>query len=141
MSGVNKVILLGRLGRDPELKDANGVQIANFSIATSKQWKDDGGEKKEKTEWHNIVCFRKTAELASKYLTKGRQVYIEGELQTRSWDDKETGAKKYKTEIVAHSLQFVGDNKQTSESTGQVGAGGGNSGGEPTFDDSEQIPF
>lgn len=134
MSSVNRVTLLGRLGRDPETKDANGTAICNFSIATSKKWKDDSGEKQEKTEWHNIVCFRKTAELAGKYLAKGRQVYIEGELQTRSWDDKETGAKKYKTEIVAHSLQFIGDSK--SDSTEQSSGGA-----EPSFNNDESIPF
>jgi single-strand DNA-binding protein len=139
MSGVNKVILLGRLGRDPEIKDAKGVAIANFSIATSKSWKDESGEKKEKTEWHNIVCFKKTAELAGKYLTKGRQVYIEGELQTRSWDDKETGAKKYKTEVVAHNLQFIGDSKTQSETAPSFGES--NAGPEPTFNTNEEIPF
>lgn len=111
MSGLNKVMLIGRLGQDPELKDAKGIQIANFSIATSKSWKDDSGQKQEKTEWHNIVAFRKTAELAGKYLTKGRQCYIEGELQTRSWDDEKTGTKKYKTEIIANNIQFLGDGK------------------------------
>jgi single-strand DNA-binding protein len=137
MSGVNKVILLGRLGQNPELKDAKGVAICNFSIATSKEWKDDGGEKKEKTEWHNIVAFRKTAEIAGKYLTKGRQVYIEGELQTRSWDDEKTGAKKYRTEIIANNIQFVGDNRQTenkTETTTETQTA-------PSFDNHDEIPF
>lgn len=125
MSGVNKVILIGRLGKDPELKDVSGTSICNFSIATSDEWKDDSGEKQEKTEWHDIVAFRKTAEIAGKYLTKGREVYIEGKLQTRSWDDKETGVKKYRTEIVAHNVQFIGsknDNQQTTttEAPGQT---------------------
>jgi len=137
MSGVNKVILLGRLGQDPELKDVNGTAICNFSMATSDEWKDDAGEKQERTEWHRIVAFRKTAELAGKYLTKGRQVYIEGKLQTRSWDDKDTGAKRYATEIVAHNLTFVGDSgKGKEENQNQTGAGP-----EPSFDQNEEIPF
>lgn len=128
---------MGRLGKDPELKDAKGVQICNFSVATSKTWKDASGEKQEKTEWHNIVCFRKTAELAGKYLTKGRQVLIDGELQTRSWE-KDDGTKAYKTEIVAHNLQFVGDSKPASDhvavhSFQQID-------NQPTFNDAD-IPF
>lgn len=109
MSGVNKVILLGRLGKDPELKNANGLAICSFSLATSKEWKDDSGEKQQRTQWHDIVCFKKTAEIAAKYLAKGRQCFVEGEIQTRSWEDKETGVKKYRTEIIAQSIQFVGD--------------------------------
>lgn len=136
MSGYNRVVILGRLGKDPELKDAKGVQICNFSVATSKTWKDDSGEKREKTEWHNIVCFRKTAEIAGKYLLKGRQVLIEGELQTRSWD-KDDGTKGYKTEIVAHNLQFVGDAKPKSDDVGQTGYP---ETAQPTFQD-ETIPF
>ena len=108
MSGINKVILIGRLGKDPILKDVNGLAICNFSIATSKSYKDDSGEKQETTQWHDIVCFKKTAELASKYLTKGRQVFVEGELNTRSWDDEKSGQKKYRTEIVANNIQFLG---------------------------------
>lgn len=104
---VNKAIIIGHLGKDPEVKDVSGTKIANFSVATSKSWKDEGGEKKEKTEWHNIVAFRKTAEFAGSWLKKGREVYIEGEIQTRSWDG-EDGKKNYRTEIVAHNIQFVG---------------------------------
>lgn len=122
MSGVNKVILIGRLGKDPELKNANGVAICNFSIATSKEWKDESGEKKEKTTWHDIVSFRKTAEIAGKYLTKGREVYIEGELQTRSWDDKDTGQKRYKTEIIANNIQFIGGGQDKASSSGMSDA-------------------
>jgi single-strand DNA-binding protein len=102
---------LGRLGKDPELKNVNGTAICNFSVATSKSFKDDSGEKQERTEWHDIVAFRKTAEVAGKFLAKGREVFIEGELQTRSWDDKETGKKRYKTEIVASHIEFIGDRK------------------------------
>jgi single-strand DNA-binding protein len=115
MSGVNRVILLGRLGGDPEVKTlTNGMTIANFSVATSKEWKDDSGEKQSKTEWHRIVAFKKTAELVGKYLAKGRQVYVEGELQTRSWE--KDGEKKYATEIVAQNVQFISDGRGKEES-------------------------
>jgi len=117
MSGLNKVMILGNLGRDPEIKDIKGIAVVNFSVATSKSWKDQSGEKQERTEWHNIVCYKKVAEIAGKYLSKGKQVFVEGELQTRSWDDKETGVKKYKTEIVAHNIQFIGDNRSKDENT------------------------
>lgn len=111
MSGMNKVFLLGRLGQDPEVKALpSGGFVANFSIATSKSWKDDSGEKQEKTEWHNVVAFRKNAELVGKYLTKGRQVMVEGELQTRSWE--KDGVKKYKTEVVANHVEFIGDGRK-----------------------------
>lgn len=120
MSSVNKVILVGRLGRDPELKNINGLQIANISLATSKQWKDDSGEKQERTEWHNVVAFKKLAELAGKYLTKGRSVYVEGELQTRSWDDEKSGTKKYRTEIIAHTVQFLGDKPAAASQNGET---------------------
>ncbi len=120
MSGVNQVILLGRLGRDPECKALqSGDQVANFSIATSKSWKDASGAKQERTEWHNIVAFKKLAEVAGKYLTKGRQVFVEGELQTRSWEDKD-GTKKYKTEIVARRIEFIGDKPGVDKNTGEV---------------------
>lgn len=141
MSGVNKVILLGRLGKDPESKQTQGgISICNLTIATSKDWKDDSGEKQEKTEWHQVVCFKKLAELAGKYLQKGRQVYIEGELQTRSWDDKETGAKRYKTEIIAHTIQFVGDNKKTTIAE-DTNASGSTQGFETTSSENDEIPF
>ncbi|MEA3428209.1 MAG: single-stranded DNA-binding protein, partial [Thermodesulfobacteriota bacterium] len=106
MSGLNKVMLIGRLGRDPELRyTPNGLAIANFSIATSEEWKDkNSGEKKERTEWHRIVVFGKLGELCGEYLAKGRQVYIEGRLQTRSWE--KDGVTKYTTEIVASDIQF-----------------------------------
>jgi single-strand DNA-binding protein len=105
---VNKVILLGRLGQDPELKHTpSGMSVCNFSLATSENWKDkQSGQKQEKTEWHRIVAWGKQAELCHQYLAKGRQVYVEGKLQTRSWDDK-TGQKRYTTEILVSSIQFV----------------------------------
>lgn len=108
MAGLNKVMLIGRLGRDPELRyTPGGLAIANFSIATSEEWKDkDSGEKKERTEWHRIVVFGKLGELCGEYLAKGRQAYIEGRLQTRSWE--KDGATRYTTEIIASNIQFLG---------------------------------
>jgi single-strand DNA-binding protein len=122
MASVNKVILIGNLGRDPELRYTPGGQpVANFSIATSESWnKKDGSGREEKTEWHRIVAWGRTAELCAQYLSKGRSVYIEGRLQTREWENKE-GQKQRTTEIVANTVQFMGG--------GQGGAGG--AGGAP----------
>ncbi len=108
MSGINKVILIGNLGRDPEVRyTPDGAAVANFSIATSEQWKDKAtGEKKERTEWHRIVAFRRLGEICGEYLSKGKQVYIEGRLQTRSWE--KDGITRYTTEIVASDVQFLG---------------------------------
>jgi len=108
MAGINKVILVGRLGRDPEVRyTSDGRAVTNFSIATSDEWKDkDTGEKKERTEWHRIVAFGKLGEICGEYLSKGRQVYIEGKLQTRSWE--KDGVTRYTTEIVAGDVQFLG---------------------------------
>jgi len=109
MAGVNKIILIGRLGRDPEIKYfQDGTAVANFSIATSEEWKDkETGEKKERTEWHRIVAFRRLGEICGEYLSKGRQVYIEGRLQTREWEDKD-GNRRWTTEIVAREMQMLG---------------------------------
>ena len=150
MSGLNKVMLIGRLGRDPELRyTPSGLAIANFSIATSEQWKDkDSGEKKERTEWHRIVVFGKLGELCGEYLAKGRQAYVEGRLQTRSWE--KDGVTRYTTEIVASDIQFLGA-KDSSNAGGsyinQPAAGESASGGPdmPGPPDSEtkadDIPF
>lgn len=107
--GVNKVILVGNLGRDPEVRySANGQAIANVTIATSDSWKDKtSGEKQERTEWHRIVFFGRLAEIAGEYLKKGAQIYVEGRLQTRKWQDKE-GMDRYTTEIVANEMQMLG---------------------------------
>jgi single-strand DNA-binding protein len=116
MAGINKVILIGRLGSDPEVRyTPSGVAVANFNIATSEEWKDkDSGEKKERTEWHRIVAWRKLGEICGEYLSKGKQVYIEGRLQTRDWEDRD-GNKRYTTEIVASDVQFLGA-RDSSES-------------------------
>jgi single-strand DNA-binding protein len=107
MASVNKSTILGRLGQDIELKyTAGGTPVAKISVATSKAWKDKDGKKQERTEWHRIVLFNKTAENANKYLKKGSQVYIEGYLQTNEWTDKES-VKRWSTEIVAEVLQYL----------------------------------
>ena len=115
MAGLNKVILIGNLGKDPELRfTPDGTPVANFSIATSEHWKDKKtGKKREKTEWHRIVAWRRLAEICDDYLTKGRQVSIVGKLQTRSWE--KDGITRYTTEIVADDVQFLGKNPRTNE--------------------------
>lgn len=115
--GVNKVILIGRLGTDPEMKYTNtGTPVCNLNIATSETWLDKDGQKKDRTEWHRIVVWSKLAQVCGEYLKKGRQVYVEGRLQTRSWQDK-SGNKRYTTEIIANSVQFLGsqDRKESSK--------------------------
>ena len=108
MASVNKVILVGNLGRDPETRyTTNGDAVTNIRVATTDTWKDKNGEKQEKTEWHTVVFFGRQAEIAGEYLKKGRQVYIEGRLQTRKWQDKE-GQDRYTTEIVADRMQMLG---------------------------------
>jgi single-strand DNA-binding protein len=144
MAGINKVIIVGRLGNDPEVRyTPSGSAVAKFSVATSEEWKDKTtGEKKERTEWHRITAWGKLGEICGEYLSKGRQVYVEGRLQTSSYDDKE-GVKRYSTEIVASDVQFLG----SKESGGGRPAGGGapprdSSGGPgapPPADD--DIPF
>lgn len=108
MASVNKVILIGNLGRDPETRYMpDGGAITNVSIATTETWKDKNGDKQEKTEWHRVAFFGKLAEIAGEYLKKGSQVYVEGRLQTRKWQDKD-GQDKYTTEIVANAMQMLG---------------------------------
>jgi single-strand DNA-binding protein len=117
MSGVNKVILIGRLGQDPEVRyTPSGQAVANFSMATSENWTGKDGQKQERTEWHRIVVWGRLAELCKDYLRKGRQVYIDGKLQTRNWDDKD-GKKRYTTEIVANTVQFLGSAPDKVENT------------------------
>ena len=117
MASVNKVILIGGLGKDPELRFMpNGEAVCNFSIATSENWKDKGGNKQERTEWHNIVMYRKLAEIAGEYLKKGSPVYIEGKLQTRKWQTKE-GQDRYTTEIIADSMQMLGSKTQNNDAS------------------------
>src|SRR6267378_2863946 len=121
MASVNKVILIGNLGRDPETRySPDGAAITNVSVATTSQWKDKNtGEKREETEWHRVAFFGRLAEIAGQYLKKGSQVYIEGKLRTRKWQDKD-GKDRYTTEIVADEMQMLGS---------KPGGGGGGSGG------------
>jgi len=115
MSSLNKVMLIGRLGKDPELRHTpEGSQVATFSLATSDFWVDKNGTRQERTEWHNIVAWNKLAELSRRYLTKGRQVYVEGRIRTRDWDDKE-GNKRRTTEIIASQIVFIGARPEQSE--------------------------
>ncbi|HUK88291.1 MAG TPA: single-stranded DNA-binding protein [Terriglobales bacterium] len=117
---VNKVILIGNLGKDPELKyTPSGTPVAKFSLATNERYKDKQGEWQDRTEWHNITCWQRTAEIAAEYLKKGRTVYIEGRLRTDSWEDKNTHEKKYRTEIICNDLVLLGG----------PGGGGGEGGG------------
>ncbi len=114
---VNKVILLGNVGKDPEVKYFdNDVAVASFSLATSETYKDKSGQKQTKTEWHNITAWRGLAKLAENYIKKGTQLYIEGKITTRSWDDKD-GNKRYTTEIVANSIQMLGKKDSASTAT------------------------
>ncbi len=151
MSGINKVIIVGRLGQDPEMKAVGqGSTVTRLNVATSETWLDKGGQKQERTEWHRITVWGKLAELCGKYLAKGRQVYVEGKLQTRSWEDN--GQKKYSTEIVASTVQFLGAGQATAGNTTDqsmnqsAGTGGSDFnfsdfGPEPSFNQSEDIPF
>lgn len=123
MASVNKVILVGRLGKDPEIRSTpGGTSVARFTIATDERFTDRNGEKQERTEWHNIVAWSKLAEICGQYLKKGKLVYIEGSIRTDSWDDKESGQKRYKTEIIANTMQML-------DRRGDEGGGGGYSGG------------
>ncbi|MCP4748641.1 MAG: single-stranded DNA-binding protein [Desulfobacteraceae bacterium] len=123
MAGINKVIIIGRLGRDPEMRyTPDGTAVATFSVATSDEWRDKAtGEKKERTEWHRIVAWRRLGEICGEYLSKGRQVYVEGKLQTRSWE--QDGVTRYMTEIVASDVQFMGNRDDAGTSAAQRPAG------------------
>lgn len=129
---VNKVILIGNLGRDPEVRSTtSGQPVASFTLATSRRWRDKNGQKQEQTEWHNIVVWGKQAEIAGQYLTKGKQVFIEGRLQTRSWDDRQSGEKKYRTEVVCDNFQMLGGRGGGDFEAADRGHGGGG----PSYDE------
>ena len=171
MSGINKVIIIGRLGVDPDSKViSGGATMTRLSVATSESWTDKQGQKQERTEWHRIVVWNRLAEVCAKYLTKGRQVYVEGQLRTQSWEDQQ-GQKRYTTEIIGSAVRFLDSTSQnlssqsgrpteTSDSTSQnlssqsgrptenSDSNNGSSpnpfnefGPEPSFDSSEEIPF
>lgn len=131
---LNKVMVIGNLGADPELKNHNGKPYCKLSVASSERWTDAQGQKQEKTEWHRVTIWGKSAENCAKYLAKGKKVYVEGKLQTSSYDKE--GQKHYSTDIVAHTVQFLSPS----------GSGGGRdaapgAGPEPSFDSSDEIPF
>ena len=151
--GVNKVILVGHLGADPDMRyTPSGQGVCELRLATSESWNDKNGQRQERTEWHRIVVWGKRAEVCSKYLAKGRQVFVEGRIQTRNYDDKE-GHKRYVTEIIATDVQFLGGGNRDGERTkstasetapppsdsdfGGYGGGGGGGSGGPDDD----IPF
>lgn len=140
MAGINKVIIVGNLGRDPEMRyTPSGSPVTSFSVAVSRRWRTPEGENREETEWFNVECWNKLAETANEYLQKGRQVFIEGRFRTESWDDKNTGEKRYRTKVVANEMQMLGQRGDA------VGGGGGDAGrrdDERTDDlDAESMPF
>jgi single-strand DNA-binding protein len=138
MSGVNKVIIVGRLGQDPEVKTIGTNQVARLSVATSESWLGKDGQKQERTEWHRITVWGKLAEISGKYLSKGRQVYVEGKLQTNTYE--KNGEKRYATEIVGSSIQFLGDSGGQRQQDNSQG-GFQDFGPEPSFNQQEDIPF
>ncbi|MBT7437110.1 MAG: single-stranded DNA-binding protein [Cellvibrionales bacterium] len=147
--GINKVILVGTLGADPDTRyTPSNAAVTNLSLATNESWKDkQSGEQKEKTEWHRIVMFNRLAEIASEYLRKGSQIYIEGKIQTRKWEDKE-GKDRWTTEIVANEMQMLGGRSSGGNSGGASGsefASSGSSASAPSSDASDDfdddIPF
>jgi single-strand DNA-binding protein len=120
--GVNKVFLLGNVGKDPEIRTTpGGMTVASFSLATAERAKDAQGNWADKTEWHNLVAFQRTAEIVRDYVKKGTQVFVEGKIQTRSWDDKESGQKKYRTEILINELSLLGGGAGRSEGSSSSG--------------------
>ncbi len=141
MAGVNKVILVGHLGRDPELRyTQNGQAVANFSLATSESYAKRDGEREERTEWHRIVAWGRLAEICAEYLSKGRQVYIEGRIQTREWEDRE-GEKRRTTEIVAREMQMLGRRGETSETSEEPRSAAGSASDSNTPPPDDDIPF
>lgn len=154
MRSVNKVILIGHLGKDPEKKYTSAETpraITNFTLATNESWNDREGNRQERTEWHRVVAFGRLAEICAEYLGKGRQVYVEGRLQTRSWDDQQ-GNKRYMTEVVADNLVFLGrgeggpgdgyqDRGSSASGGGQAKTGGVDGGGGGGGFNDDDIPF
>jgi single-strand DNA-binding protein len=138
--GVNKVFLLGNVGKDPEIRTTNnGMTVASFSLATADRAKDSTGTWVDKPEWHNLVCFDKLAETVKNYVKKGSSIFIEGKITNRSWDDKESGQKKYRTEIIVNDLTFVGSKSEGGSSSGS-GSSGGYSGSRSSSSSSASAP-
>ena len=147
---VNKVILIGNLGKDPEIKyTPSGVAVAKFSLATNERYKDKSGEWQDRTEWHNIVAWQRQAEIVGEYVKKGNKLYVEGRLQTSSWEDKQSGEKKYRTEVIAQDLVLLGGRGEAdadgARSRGAAVASNGPApepeAGEPAHITDEDIPF
>jgi len=142
---VNKVILIGRLGKDPEIRSTpSGTSVAKFTIATDDRWTDKSGEKQERTEWHNIVAWGKLAEICGQYLRKGKLVYIDGSIRTESWDDKESGQKRYKTTIVADNMQMLdrkGDDAGGGSYAGATKSSTTSPASAPQMEEDEEVPF
>ena len=138
--GVNKVILIGNLGADPETRSMpSGMTVANIRIATSESWKDkQSGEQKERTEWHHVALFGRLGEIAGEYLRKGSQVYIEGSLRTRKWQDKE-GRDRYTTEVIANDMQMIGGRGGSGSGVGSTG-GAGSTGSTGSYESRERAP-
>ncbi len=141
MAGVNRVILIGNLGRDPELRyTQSGQAVVNFTLATTENWTNRNGEREERTEWHRIVAWGKTAELCAQYLSKGRTVYVEGRLQTREWEDRE-GQKRRTTEITAQTVQFLGGPRGGGGAERPARGPEASASDEPTPPPEDDIPF
>ena len=143
--GINKVILIGNVGRDPEMRyTQNGTAVANFSLATTERWKDRDGQQQEHTEWHRCVAWRRLAEIIGEYVTKGRQLYVEGRLRTRQWEDRD-GNTRYTTEIDVQNMQMLGSRGDTADFSGGDAEVAGGGGPAPGPDDSQvtddDIPF
>ncbi|HUJ13699.1 MAG TPA: single-stranded DNA-binding protein [Thermoanaerobaculia bacterium] len=138
---INKVILVGRLGKDPEIRSTpNGSSVAKFTVATDERYTDKNGEKQERTEWHNITAWGKLAEICGQYLRKGKLVYIEGSIRTDSWDDKESGQKRYRTEIVANTMKML-DRKGDDNSGGSYAGARKSSGTATQVEEEDDVPF
>lgn len=132
---VNKVILLGNVGKDPEIRStAGGTMVANFTLATSDRQKDAQGNWQDRTEWHNLVAFTRTAEIIRDYVKKGSKLYVEGKIQTRSWDDKESGQKRYRTEIIVNDLSLLSGREEGSSGGYSRSSGSSSSSTSSNFD-------
>ena len=139
--GVNKVILVGNLGADPDMRHTpGGAGVCELRLATNESWTDRNGQRQERTEWHRIVVWGKRAEVVSKYLSKGRQIYVEGRIRTRSWDDKE-GNKRYTTEIIANDVQFLGSGNPRGDAIDNAPPAEPDYGGGYGGSSDEDIPF
>jgi single-strand DNA-binding protein len=138
---LNKVMLIGNVGRDPEMRYLqSGEPVTTFSVATNRRWTGQDGQPREETEWHNIVAWRKLAEQCNEYLSKGRKVYIEGRLQTRSWDDQATGQKRFRTEVIADRMDML-DSRDPGRREGGAGGSDEQGQGDDNAIDLEDTPF